>query len=389
MMGILIVTVVCIVAVGYTYIIYPVLIRILSAAKKPNSICYESTENLPGVTVVMAAYNEEKVIAEKIQSILKSNYPADKIEILIGSDNSTDSTDTIINRFASADHRIRLVRFNQRTGKTGIINELVKQSVNSLLILTDANVMFDNDTLFQLIRNFKNESITLVDSRMINTGIKKEGISLQEKTYIRAEVYIKYCEGKTWGTMMGPFGGCYAIRKSGFRPVPAHFLVDDFYINMQVLLNGGKCISELNAFAFEDAGNNPAIEFKRKVRIASGSFQNLFHFAKILLKPGAVSFCFFSHKVLRWLGPLFIVFFYAGSIILSYIPFFFFIMIGSSLVFISPLIELLLRKVFRLHSPLIKFLSYFTTSNAAQLAGLWRFISGIRSGIWQPTSRNQ
>lgn len=388
-MGVLIITVVCIAAVGYTYIIYPVLIRILSSAKKPNSVCYESTDNLPGVSVLMAAYNEEKVIAEKIESILKSNYPADKIEILIGSDNSSDNTDTLINRFSATDKRIKLVRFNDRTGKTGIINELVKQSKNDILILTDANVMFDEHTLFQLTRNFKNETITLVDSRMINTGIKKEGISLQEKTYINAEVYIKYCEGKTWGTMMGPFGGCYAIRKSGFHPVPAHFLVDDFYINMQVLLNGGKCISELNALAFEDAGNNPSIEFKRKVRIASGSFQNLFRFAKVLLKPGAVSFCFFSHKVLRWLGPLFIILFYIGSILLCNHPFFLLIMTGSTLVFISPLIELLLRKVFNIHSSLIKFLSYFITSNAAQLAGLWRFISGIRSGIWQPTSRNQ
>ncbi len=388
-MGIFILTIISFCAVGYTYVMYPLLLRLFSSFKKPNNVCFTEQDELPEISILMAAYNEETVIGLKIASILKSKYPASKIEILVGSDNSTDGTDAIVNQYATSNTNIRLFHFQKRTGKTGIINELVKSASHAILILTDANVIFDENTVFNLVRNFKNETVTLVDSRMMNTGISNKGISLQEKTYIQAEVYIKHYEGKLWGTMMGPFGGCYAIRKSAFLPVPPHFLVDDFYISMQVLVNGGKCINEVAAIAYEDVGNNPAIEFKRKVRIASGSFQNLFHFFPVLLRPGAVSFCFFSHKVLRWLGPVFMLIFYIGSIILRHQPAMFVLMLLSTFVFITPFIDYLFRKLSGIHLPFIKFFSHFTTANAAQLVGLWRFITGIRSGIWEPTVRNQ
>jgi cellulose synthase/poly-beta-1,6-N-acetylglucosamine synthase-like glycosyltransferase len=388
-MGIFILTVICFCAVGYTYVGYPLLLRLFASFKKPNAVFYSEQDELPGVSVLMAAYNEESVIGSKIASILKSKYPAGKIEVLIGSDNSTDGTDAIIQQYAASNSNIKLFRFPQRTGKTGIINDLVKSASHSILILTDANVMFDENTVFNLVRNFKNETVTLVDSRMMNTGISNKGISRQEKTYIQAEVYIKHYEGKLWGTMMGPFGGCYAMRKSAFLPVPTNFLVDDFFINMQVLINGGNCINEIGAIAYEDVGNNPAIEFKRKVRIASGSFQNLFRFFPVLFRPGALSFCFFSHKVLRWLGPVFMLIFFIGSIILRQQPVFYILMLLSAFVFTTPVIDYLFRKVFNIHLPFIKFFSHFTTANAAQLAGLWRYITGIRSGIWEPTVRNQ
>ena len=382
------ITIISLFAVVYTYAIYPLLLKFLSSFKKSNLLFFNEKEDLPGVSIVMAAYNEEKVIEEKIVSLLNSNYPSDKMEILIGSDNSTDRTDAIIKKYAEKHTNIILYRFDSRTGKTAIINDLVSRTKNEILILTDANVMFERSTVFELIKNFKNSEIALVDSRMMTTGIKKEGISLQEKTYIQAEVYIKHYEGKIWGTMMGPFGGCYAMRKSFFHPVPSHFLVDDFFINMKTLIHGGKCINEINALAFEDASNNPEIEFKRKIRIAAGSFQNLFYFLPLLLKPGYLSFCFLSHKVLRWFGPVFILTFFTGSLFLHDAIFFRIIIGGTLLIAVSPLLDYLTRKM-NVHLPFLRFFSHFATANAAQLAGLFRYLSGIKSSIWQPTARNQ
>jgi cellulose synthase/poly-beta-1,6-N-acetylglucosamine synthase-like glycosyltransferase len=382
-------TLICFSVVAYSYILYPLLLRILSSFKADNTLCFSTDDPLPGVSIIMAAYNEDRVIGAKIASILKSSFPSGKIEVLIGSDNSSDKTDAVIKEYAARNPCIRLFPFKTRTGKTGIINELVKHASFDILLLTDANVMFDEHTIFQLVRHFKNPEIALVDSRMMNTGVRKEGISLQEKTYIQAEVYIKHYEGKLWGTMMGPFGGCYAMRRSYFHIVPSYFLVDDFYINMKVMLDGGKCINEISALAFEDAANDPKIEFKRKVRIAAGSFQNLFHFLPVLFKPGAVSFCFLSHKVLRWFGPVFILLFFAGTIGLrDQLPFLV-LMTGSIAIFIAPLIDYLCRMILRIHLPFLKFFSHFTTSNVAQLLGLLRYISGIKSGIWEPTARHQ
>jgi cellulose synthase/poly-beta-1,6-N-acetylglucosamine synthase-like glycosyltransferase len=149
--------------------------------------------------------------------------------------------------------------------------------------------------------------IGLVDSNMRNIGIKKDGISHQEKTYISAEVASKNAESLLWGTMMGPFGGCFALRKKLWEKIPSHFLVDDFFINMLVLQKGFKSINEPNAIVFEDVSNDLSDEFRRKIRISSGNFQNLFHYKHLLFDFSWIAFSFFSHKVLRWLTPFFIL----------------------------------------------------------------------------------
>ena len=376
-------------AVFYTYVVYPLLLKILSLFKHPSSLHFTPGEELPKISIIIAAFNEEKVIHEKIESILNCNYPKDSLEIIIGSDNSTDLTNSIVSNMATVDNRIQLRAFELRKGKVSVINELVKKAKHELLILTDANVIFDKETLFELVKHFKNTDVSLVDSNMMNTGIKSDGISLQEKSYIKAEVYLKYFEGLLWGTMMGPFGGCYAVRKVDFVPVPENFLVDDFYISMKVLLSGKKCRNELKAKVYEDVSNEVGIEFRRKVRIAAGSFQNLFLFLPSLLRFNRVSFCFFSHKVLRWIGPFLILLFYIASILLNNEPFYKMIEWLTTLAFITPALDFVFRKILLVNIVLIRFPAHFITTNAALFVGFFRYLNGIKSGIWQPTKRHQ
>ncbi len=168
--------------------------------------------------------------------------------------------------------------------------------------------MLDPSSLRTLAGSFSNKEIALVDTRMINTSLKKDGISHQEKFYISREVRIKHQESMLWGTMMGPFGGCYAVRKANYTPVPGHFLVDDFYVNMSVLKQGFKCISNIKAKVYEDVSNDLKEEFRRKKRISAGNFQNLQKFSSLLFsrRPG-VAFCFLSHKVIRWIVPFLVL----------------------------------------------------------------------------------
>ena len=293
----------------YTYILFPFILQLLSGRKnvtRPDENAKEpiTQVNPPFLSVLISAYNEEEVIETKIRSVMDSDYPPDRFEILAGSDHSTDRTNEILLRMEKEHHLVFASIFSERTGKPGVINQLSEKARGEILVITDANVMLDRTTLKNLAGSFQEKEIGLVDTRMINTSLKKDGISHQEKYYIGREVRIKHQESILWGSMMGPFGGCYAVRKSIYSPVPKQFLVDDFYVNMSVLKQGFKCISNINASVYEDVSNDLKEEFRRKKRISAGNFQNLREFGSLLWSrnPG-VAFCFLSHKVIRWISP--------------------------------------------------------------------------------------
>ncbi|MFI5219097.1 MAG: glycosyltransferase [Bacteroidia bacterium] len=375
-------------ALFHTYIFYPLLLKTLAAGKKGNPMAYEPTENLPGVSIIIAAYNEETVIGEKIESVFNTSYPKEKIEVLIGSDCSTDKTSDIIKSYCSRFSQVELTELKTRSGKTGVVNALAEKAKHGILLFTDANVIFEPSTIFELIKHFKNDKTGLVDSNMINKGMRREGISIQEKTYIETEVGIKNAESRLWGCMMGPFGGCYALRKSYFSKIPSNYLVDDFYLNMRVLEKGGKCINEINARVYEDVSHKLGEEFRRKVRIATGNFQNLFAYAHLLLKFNIISFCFFSHKVLRWLGPVFMIAAFVSNIFLLRQPFYICAFILQIVFYLTPLIDFLLKKK-EIHVTIIRFITHLLAMNLALFAGLIKFLKGVKSGVWEPTQRHQ
>ncbi len=379
-----------VIGILHSYLFFPMLLKWKARGKSLGGETYTEKSSLPSVSIIIAAYNEEAVIEEKVNSIYKNDYPADKIEVLIGSDNSSDNTNDICRRLAEKFDNLQFIPFKQRQGKIQIINKLEKHATGSILIFTDANVMFDNTTIFELVKYFKNDDIGLVDSQMINTGLKKEGISFQEKSYISREVYIKHREGLLWGSMMGPFGGCYAIRKKLYREVPVNYLVDDFYICMNALQQGKKCINNLNAKVYEDVSNNLGDEFRRKVRIATGDFQNLKHFSNMLWPPWIpTAFCFWSHKALRWLGPFFLILIIISLGILAFhYKFYLILAIITLLIFSLPFFDYLLKK-FKIHNVILRFATHFFTMNLALLTGFLRTLKGVNTNVWQPTKRHQ
>lgn len=257
-------------AVFYSYVLFPILLRVIGSKK---TFTFLDRKNENGVSILISVFNEEGVIQEKIRSVFASDL-ADKIEIIIGSDHSTDRTADIIRELMKQNPRIVFSTLKRR-GKPSVINDLVKEATFSLVILTDANVYFEKNTINQLIQHFSDEKVGLVGANILNVGMRNDGISIQEKSYVQRENLIKYYEGLIWGTMMGPFGGCYMIRKELYDEVPAESLVDDFYISMRILEKKFKCRNELTAICYEDVSNEIKEEFRRKARISSGNFQNL------------------------------------------------------------------------------------------------------------------
>ena len=381
---------ICLFLLVYTYFIFPFSTIFLARKKSLNNKFYKQEDEIPSVSILIAAYNEQEVIKEKVMSIINSNFSSSKMEIIIGSDCSTDNTNEIISELAKNHSFLNAKIFTERSGKSAVVNKLVKQAKNEILILTDANIIFSKNTIQSLIRHFKNSKIGLVDSNMVNVGIKKSGISLQEKTYISSEVKFKHAESKLLGMLMGPFGGCFAIRKSLFIPIPENFMVDDFFVCMNILKNGNLAINDLDAVVYEDVSNQISEEFRRKRRISMGNFINLFHFKKLLLKPFTkLGFIFLSHKVIRWFGPILLLLVLASNFILISDSIFYKIAFFSQLIlFISPFIDLLLRKI-GIHVLILRFVTHFYSMNLALFMGMIDYLTVNKKGVWEPTKRKQ
>jgi cellulose synthase/poly-beta-1,6-N-acetylglucosamine synthase-like glycosyltransferase len=381
----------CIWMMAHTYVIYPLILQLKIFFKgKREYSGFSASDDLPTVSILMAAYNEELVIGEKIRSIFNTNYPVEKIELWVGSDNSTDRTNEIVQQLGKEFPKLQFINFETRQGKINIINQLVEKATSAILVITDANVMFGKDTLFETVRFFKDEQVGLVDTHMKNVGLKKDGISFQEKTYISREVYVKQLESAAWGTMIGPFGGCYAVRKELYEKVPSTFLVDDFFVCLSVLSKGKAAINNLDALVFEDVSNILSIEFKRKIRIAAGDFQNLNYFKKLLwpiYRP--VAFCFLSHKVIRWFGPFLLIGAFLSNIaLLPDSNFYKLLFLLQLIVTILPFIDFILKK-FHLHIVFLRFITHFYTMNLSLLIGFIKSIRGVKSNVWKPTRRLQ
>lgn len=380
---------VCCFLIIHTYVLFPVLLSWWSKGKKQLGVVYTLQEELPHVDILLAVYNEASVIERKIQSTFDTSYPMDKIHFYIGSDHSTDETNAIIERYQKKYPQLSLTVFGGRTGKAAIINQLVKQSNSAVLLLTDANVFFHPHTIYELVKHYKDSSIAVVGGNLINEEHSAEGIAVQENEYLKRENLIKYQEGLLWGAMVGAFGGCFAIRREEYKPVPKNYIVDDFYITMQVFRNRKKAINELNAVYYEDITDKIEEEFRRKTRISAGNFQNLATF-KDLLWPlwTGVAFCFISHKILRWLTPIFIITaLLVNLFLLSWHWIYVLTFLGQLLAMIIPFKDWLLKKI-GIHMKLFRFISHFYVMNLALLIGLVNYTMGVKTNIWKPTERN-
>lgn len=363
-----------------------------------NQQFYSVDDELPDVSIIMSLYNEERVIQEKMERLLKMDYPSEKIKMYIGSDCSSDQTNQIVQSFANQDVRIQFFPFTERRGKPGVVNEIADAALkqrgernNHIFLVTDANVMPEPFTLMNLIRHFKNEEITLVDSNMVNIGMKKEGISKSEKQYVSNEVIMKNREGKIWKKMIGPFGGFYVIRSNYFSKVPPRYLVDDFYITMRLFEKNGNAINDLEAICYEAVSHDMNEEYKRKARISAGNFQNLKTF-KGLLWPfwKGLGFAFLSHKVLRWLGPFFLILLIISGTLLAILGSSFYKLVFGLIVLLLigiPILDSILKKI-NINIFAFRSVTYFNMMNVALFQGFINYLKGITTNVWQPPKRN-
>lgn len=268
-------------------------------------------KSLPRVAMVVAAYNEERVIAQKLANTWEIDYPADRFEIWIGSDGSSDETGAILK--SCPDARLRRRLYVERRGKISVLNELMSEVDADIVVMSDANTMYSPDAVRKLVEPFSDPSVGCVSGELSldnGGGVSGEGI------YWKYENWIKRNESRL-GFLIGCNGGIYAIRRGCYEPLPPSTIVEDFVLSMRILERRHKVLFRPDARAVEPPTDSSRGEMVRKIRIGAGAFQALGLTWRVLLPTyGFASFAYWGHKVLRWFAPLFLILALVANVVL-------------------------------------------------------------------------
>ena len=389
--------------VGYAYIVYPMLIaalavrhRILTAssvARTPtdDQQCNtrqqpeQATRNeLPFVSIVIAAYREERVITQRLNNLALQDYPADRFEVIIGVDGDEDLTGELVRVFG--DPRVRLLQFPERRGKASVLNDCIPIAKGDIVVLSDANTMMEATAIRRLVRHFVDPQIGGVCGQLLLTdsasGENVDGI------YWRYENFLKKCEGEL-GVLLGANGAIYAIRKELYEPIPSETIIDDFLIGMRVHLHGKKLIFDAEAVAREETAPHMQAEFHRRARIGAGGFQSLAWLTP-LLNParGLIALAFWSHKVLRWMAPSLLIAAILTNVVLASNPFYLHVLLVHETFYLLATCGLWLLHA-RRWPKLLRLPAMFVSMNAALLVGLWRFSCNRQKATWKRTERSE
>ncbi len=306
--------------VFYCYAVYPVLVACLSRAFGRSGTGPSSDPDpWPEVTLLIAAYNEEAVIEERIRNALAMDYPVDRLRIVIGLDGCSDDTAAIVRRFEGP--RVRVIEFSARRGKATVLNEAMSEVESPLVLMSDANTQIDPLAARRLARWFQDLGVGAVVGRLVLTD-PRSGRNV-DGTYWKYETFLKKCEGRL-GALLGANGAIYAIRRDLYVPIPPDTIIDDFVIPLLAKLRSGcTIIYDCDAIAQEETPSHVSAEFHRRARIGAGGFQSIAMLWALLdPRQGWVAFTFFSHKVLRWLCPFMLMTIVASNALLLDRPFF-------------------------------------------------------------------
>lgn len=378
---------ICVLGVGYAYAGYPIVVWWISRRyADPVRVADNAIPQTdwPLVTLIIAAYKEEKVILPRLVNATLLDYPLDRLEVLVGVDGAEDCTGELVNDFK--DSRVRLVQYPQRRGKASVLNDTVPQAQGEILVFSDANTMTKPDSLKKLVRHFRDSEVgsvcgklDLIDSA---SGQNVDGI------YWKYENFLKNCESRING-LLGVNGGIYALRKELYEPIPTNAIVDDFLIGMRVHLQKKRLIYDRTAVAIEETPDTIGQEFQRRSRIGAGGFQSLKWLAP-LLNParGWVAFTFWSHKILRWICPLLMIGAVVANLILVNRPLYLTLSVVQAGFYLIAAVGMWWLTGNRLPR-ILRLPAMFVSMNAALLVGLWRSLCGIRGGTWKRTERTQ
>lgn len=297
---------------AYIYGGYRLWLKCMAALWRQYDACEASeAHSFPSVTVLVTVYNEADRIKTRIENILQCRYPESNLEILVASDGSTDATDDSVTMMD--DPRVRLFRPEQRRGKTDTQNQAIRQATGDIIVFTDADTRFDNDFLVEVVAPFANLSVGGVDGHLLFITDQSSGISQSQGFYWKQELDIRKLESQL-GILAVASGACMAIRRSLFRPIQAT-VGEDCVAPLDVVMQGYRMVHADKAIAFDEMEHETVKEFRTRTRMTLRNWQGTWNYPQLLnpfIHPG-IAFSLWSHKILRWLSPFFLIIITVGA----------------------------------------------------------------------------
>jgi cellulose synthase/poly-beta-1,6-N-acetylglucosamine synthase-like glycosyltransferase len=296
----------------YAYGGYPLILKIITyfsnapINKKPFT---------PFVTLIISVFNEDKVIAEKIENSLALDYPKERLEIMVVSDASSDRTDEIANRYAH--DGVKILRIEGRVGKTACLNKAIPVAKGDIIIFSDANSLYNERSIREIASNFSDSRVGCVTgytkylSRESNTVVESVGV------YAQLEMITKELESRV-GSCVGADGAIFAMRKELYRPLKVTD-INDFVIPLQIVAQGYRTVLERDAYCYEETAKDSKGEFIRQVRITNRTLRAIFNNKELLnvFHYKLFSFELFSHKLVKLLVPLFLAVMLLSNLVLA------------------------------------------------------------------------
>lgn len=365
--------------VFYHYVGYGVLLFFLS---KIYSKGVQKGEITPSVSVVIAAYNEEKVIREKLENTLHLDYPRDRLEIVVVADGSNDATPQIVRAYESKG--VCLLHNPKRDGKTAALNRSVSFTKGEILLFSDANTFYSREIIKKLVSNFHDDMVGAVSGKkVIREGAGREATE-GESIFWKYESFLKDLESRV-GSITTADGEVFALRRSLFEPIPSRIVHDDMWLTLKIIEKKFRVVYETAAYSAEYASKTLIDEFHLKVRYASSGFQIVGAFIRFWPKRLFFTLEFFSHKALRWLMPFPLAGLFLSSAFAQggvYRAAFW----GQVLFYATALIGYFRVKKGPL-SKLFYLPLYFSMGNTAALYGFFRFLRGGQTALWRKAER--
>lgn len=365
---------------AYTFLGYPLLLWLLSLLRRR---AHRREEIFPSVSLIIAVHNEAAGIARKLQNSRELDYPPDKLEILVASDGSQDSTAEIVRGFAGSG--IRLVELPERRGKHHAQMVARDHSRGDILVFSDCSIHLQPDALRKIVSNFADPAVGCVSSedRVVTAKDALQG----EGSYINFEMWLRRLESRV-GSLVGASGSFFAAR----RELCAEWHPDqssDFFIPLHTARNGLRTVVDPESVGEYGLTRSEKAEFQRKVRTIVHGLEVLFHHLALLnpFRYGLFSWQLASHKLARWISPFAALLLLVASLFLwNAGPLYQAAALAQAGLYFTGFAALAMKRVATLKP--FRFASFFLLGNAATLTAWLQFGLGERYVSWEPTHRS-
>ena len=340
-------------------------------------------EYKPELSILIAAYNEEDLISDCLESIIKSEYPIDKIRIFVGSDGSSDNTNDIVDKYVKGNNNFKLVKF-PRSGKNKVLNELMKEVKTPITFFLDADLRLREGSLSDLVNILSddNTGAALASVNIISDKSGSDAGSHGETVYQKYESFLRQKESQIYSNI-NSLGTLYGIKTEYFKPFPSDKVCDDLFNLFSVALQRKRVIFDKTVKVDEVRSKSIGQEFYRRVRVVAGGLSTA-AYSLALLSPayGLTAFFIWSHKILRWLSPVFLIMLLLLTFTLRYDSVIRDILFYSQLFFYLLSLAGYILDKFNVSVSFLKLAYFYVSMNLAFLFGIFRFIRGKQNSVW-------